>query len=68
MPVLSNGTCLMELTGGEQKHALKNCTPLAQGTIKPSVNNVFPTRSGKRLQLECWISTVGSFVYKTAGK
>ena len=38
--------------GGEQERATKNRTPLARGTIEPSINNGFPTRSGKRLQLE----------------
>ena len=38
--------------GGEQKRAPKNRTPLTRGTIEPSVNNGFPTRSGTRLQLE----------------
>ena len=37
---------------GEQKRATKNRTPVARGTIEPSANNGFPTRSGKKLQLE----------------
>ena len=28
---------------GKQKCATKNCTPVAQGMIEPSVNNGFPT-------------------------
>ena len=39
-------------SGGEQKCARKNCTPLARGTIEPSVNNGFSTHSSKKLQLE----------------
>lgn len=35
-----------------QKHALKNCTPVARGMIEPSINNGFPTRSGRKRQLE----------------
>ena len=50
--MLSNGTCFMQLRGGEQKRATKNRTPLARGAIEPFVYNGFPTRSGKRLQLE----------------
>ena len=42
----------MELRGGEQKRAPKNRTPLERDTIETSVNNGFPTRSGKNLQLE----------------
>jgi len=42
----------MKLRGGEQKRATKNRTPLERGTIEGSVNNGFPTRSGKKLQLE----------------
>ena len=42
----------MQLRGGEQKRATKNRTPVARGTIEPSANNGFPTRSGKKLQLE----------------
>ena len=41
----------MKLRGGEQKRATKNRTPLERGTIEGSVNG-FPTRSGKKLQLE----------------
>ena len=42
----------MQLRGGEQKRAPKNRTPLKRDTIEASVNNGFPTRSGKNLQLE----------------
>ena len=43
----------MQLRGGEQKRATKNCTPVARDrTIEPSVNNGFPMQSGKKLQLE----------------
>ena len=35
-----------------QKRATKNRTPLEPGTIEASVNNGFPIRSGKKLQLE----------------
>ena len=42
----------MKLRGGKQKRATKNRTPLERGTIEGSVNNGFPTRSGKKLQLE----------------
>ena len=52
IPVLSNGTCFMKLRGGEQKRATKNRTSLERSTIEGSVNNGFPTRSGKKLQLE----------------
>ena len=51
-PVLSNGTCFMQLERGEQKRATKNRTPIAQDTIEPSANNGFSARSGKKLQLE----------------
>ena len=65
-----NGTCFMQLMGGEQKRAMgdeqkrapRNRTPLERGTIEASVNNSFSTRSGKKLQLE----TLD--LYKTAGK
>ena len=52
IPVLSNGTCFMQLRGGEQKRATKNRTPVTRGTIEPSAKKGFPTRSGKKLQLE----------------
>ena len=52
IPVLSNGSCFMKLRGGEQKRATKNRTSLERGTIEGSVNNGFPTRSGKKMQLE----------------
>ena len=58
----------MQLRGGEQKHATKKRTPLERGTIEASVNNGFPTQSGKKLQLETLNSTVDSLVYKTPGK
>ena len=56
--MLLNGTCFVQLGGGggggggEQKRATKNRTPVTQGTIEPFVNNSFPTRSGKKLELE----------------
>ena len=50
IPVLSNGTCFMKLRGGEQKRA--TIKPHLSRTIEGSVNNGFPTRSGKKLQLE----------------
>ena len=52
VPVLSNGTCFIKLREGEQKPDTKNRTSVARGTIEPSVNNSFPTRSGEKLQLE----------------
>ena len=42
----------MQLRGGQQNHATKNHTHVAQGTIEPSANNGFPAWSGKKLQLE----------------
>ena len=52
IPVLSNGTCFMQLRRGETKRARLKRTLVGRGTIEPSVNNGFPTRSGKRQQLE----------------
>ena len=52
IPVLSNGTCFMQLRGGEIKRATKNRTPVTWGMIELSANNGFPTRSGKKLQIE----------------
>ena len=53
IPVLSNGTCFMKLRVGANKNvSTKNCTPLERGMIEGSVNNSFPTQSGKKLQLE----------------
>ena len=46
---------------GEPKHALRNCTPLAQGTIEPSVNNGFSTWSCKRPQLDLDSGLTGSW-------
>ena len=54
IPVLSNGTGLVLLSGGEQECTKKNRTPLARGTIESSVYNGFSGPSGKRLQLETW--------------
>ena len=42
IPLLSNGTCFMQLRGGEQKRATKNRTPLARGAIEPFLYNGFP--------------------------
>ena len=42
----------MQLRGGKQKCATKNHSPVAQGTIEPSINNSFPAQSSKKLQLE----------------
>ena len=52
IPVLSNGTCFVQLRGSEQKRAKKSRTPVACGTIEPFVYNNFPTCSCKTLQLE----------------
>ena len=69
IPVLSNGTCLMQLGGGgEQNRATKNRTPVGRGTIEPSANNYFPSQAVRSCNLKRWISTVDSLVYKTAGK
>ena len=45
MEIVKAGAYIVSVRGekGEPKHALRNCTPLAQGTIEPSVNNGFST-------------------------
>ena len=48
---------------GEPKHALRNCTPLAQGMIEPSINNGFSTWSCKRPQLDLDSRLTGSWPY-----
>ena len=39
MVIVKAGAYIVSVRGekGEPKHALRNCTPLAQGTIEPSV-------------------------------
>ena len=45
MVILKAGAYIVSVRGEKEelKHALRNCTPLAQGTIEPSVNNGFST-------------------------
>ena len=45
MVIVKAGAYIVSVRGekGEPKHALRNCTPLAQGTIESSVNNGFST-------------------------
>ena len=50
------------------KRAKLKHTSLARGTIKPSVNNGFPTRSGKSLKLETLDINSRVTGLKTAGK
>ena len=52
IPVVSNGTYFVQPREGEQKRVTKNRTPLERATIEASLNDSFPTQSGKKLQLE----------------
>ena len=59
IPVLSNGTCFMKLRGGgggggggANKNVPPKTAPLSNEVRLKDLYNGFPTRSGKKLQLE----------------
>ena len=54
--------CVCKGGEGRTKTALRNCTPLAQGTIEPSINNGFSTWSCKRPQLDLDSRLTGSWL------